>query len=121
MSTPAKVFSGFAAFVLTLGLAFLLPRVFAGNETGLAAGATAALVFLGCFAIAGVLGIVLLVLTLQHRATLAGGAKLAGLLPLPLLVGVFGLVVLLALQKQRESAQAEPPPKALVPTSPASP
>jgi hypothetical protein len=117
MTPTAKINAGFLVFLLLLASAFLAPRVISGNETGLAAGATAAMTFFAAIAAAAVIGIVLLVLTLRHRATLPTTAKVAGFLPLPLVAAALAVVVLLALQKQRERDAAEPPPRTMTPTA----
>jgi hypothetical protein len=118
MTSTSKIFVGFCGFLLLLAAAFLLPRLAAGNESGLAGGATAALVFLACLGVAAVVGVVLLVIALAHRSTLPTGAKVAGFLPLPLLAVALGVVVVLALRKQAERQAQEPPPKTLTPTAP---
>ena len=117
MNASTRIYCWFFVFLSLAAAAFALPRFAAGNETGFAAGTTAAVTFLGLFAAAGVLGVILLVMTLRGRTTLPAGAKIAGFLPLPLLCVTLFVVVMLALYKQEEQLQNEPPPKTLKPTA----
>jgi hypothetical protein len=95
----------------------LLPQYTAAGSEGFAAGATAAVTFLACVVVAFVLAIIMLVTTLRHRATLSGGARVAGFLPLPLLFA--GAIVFVAMirQKQKDRPQDQPPPATTTPAT----
>jgi hypothetical protein len=47
MAAATRIYIGFVVFVVFLGSALVLPKMAVGNETGLAAGGTAAVTFLG--------------------------------------------------------------------------
>jgi hypothetical protein len=120
MSPASRLFFLLFLFLVLLGSAVLLPQFADSGSDGFAAGATAAVTFLAFLFIAFVLAIAILVLTLRHRAGLAGGAKVAGFLPLPLVAVTVVLLIVLAGRKQRERQQEPPPPAAAtpVPTAP---
>jgi hypothetical protein len=117
MSPSSRIIFLFLLFLVLLGSAILLPQFTASGSEGLAAGATAAVTFLGFLFIAFVLAIVILVLTLRHRAGLAGGAKVAGFLPLPLVAVTAVVLIVMAGQKQRERQQESTPPAATSPVT----
>lgn len=115
MTLATRIQLGFVLFLIVAGTGFVVPRFAAGNETGLAASTTAAITFLGCFAAAGVIGVILLILTVRQRTTLPARAKLAGFLPLPLLAIGLIAIVLIAVRKNQERQQSDSPPRSLVP------
>lgn len=113
MNPSSRIFVFFAIFLAALGAAFLLPRFAASGSDGLAGGAIAAMTFLGFMLVAAVLALVLLVMTLRHRASLPDGAKVAGFLPLPLLfASAVLMIVLIRLKSQERQPEQTPPPAA---------
>jgi hypothetical protein len=118
MAAATRIYIGFVVFVVFLGSALVLPKMAVGNETGLAAGGTAAVTFLGLGLVTLVVALTLLVMTIRQRHTLPAGAKLAGFLPVPLLLAGALVMVTLVRQKQAERRQNEPSPGTLTPTAP---
>lgn len=117
MKTAPPIPLGFAIFLGLLGGAFVLPQFVAGTEGGLAGAATVAITFLGCFAAAGVTGLILLVLTLRHRAMLRPGVKIIGFLPLPLLCAAAFVMAIFIRQREEDRRLHEASPTILSPTT----
>lgn len=118
-----RIYVGLVVFVVVMGLAFILPRLGTKGDFGLSAGAGAAITFLALVAVAGIVALVLLVMTLVGFKKLPAGARLAGLLPLPLLVAA-GFVVAAQIQErkaERERQRAAPPATTTVPVPTKSP
>lgn len=110
MNPSGRIGRLFATFVVLLGLAAILPR-FVGHDQGdLASGTAAAVMFLGLFSLAGIVAVVLLVLTLRAGPGLTPAARIMGLVPLPLAMAA-GIAFILLVRQHRESA---PPPRATV-------
>lgn len=111
----------FLVFVATLAAALLLPRFVPSGEQGLAAGATAAMVFFALAGVAVVVAIVLLWMTLRSFPELTGGARAAGLLPIPLLLLAAMLFWKMVQQKRAEAENAAPSPATTTPGTPTAP
>jgi hypothetical protein len=110
MSTPSsRIYGGFVAFIILLASAFLLPGVFARGQNGLAGGAGAALSFLVLVGAGFVVAVFLLATTLRHRATLQNSARLAGFLPIPVLL-LAGLSFWLELRQRSADPALQAPP-----------
>ncbi len=87
----------FGAVLAVLASALVLPRLVAGRSEGFAAGAAAALTVLVLGGLATILSLVLFVRTVQRMRSLPLLARLAGLLPAPVLL-VAGTVLWLGLR-----------------------
>ncbi len=94
--TEGRIYRLAVACVVLAGASFVLPRFVPNTEGGFASGATAVLVFLAVLAVAWLLSIYLLLVTVKDYRSLSLGAKVAGLGPCLLLgaalVGLFGFL-----------------------------
>jgi NADH:ubiquinone oxidoreductase subunit K len=118
MKPATRIHLGFMLFLVVAISAVFLPQVAAGGRSGLASGATVAVVVFGLAIVAAVIGVALLVMTIRNRASIDAGTRLAGFLPLGILAAGVIVVVFLIRQKQREHQQDQPPPRQLAPTAP---
>lgn len=76
-----RAFRGFTLWVLLVIASILLPRILPRGEGGLAAGATAAMIFLLIGAVAALVSVILLVQTIRRFRALTPGERLAGVIP----------------------------------------
>jgi hypothetical protein len=87
--------------------AAVLPRIVAGDHTGLAAGATAALTFVVAMIAAFVAAAISAIATFRHRRVLSGRVLAFGILPMPLLAAI---LVVVATIVHNEGRGGDPPP-----------
>ncbi len=88
-----------AGFAVSLAASLLLPRVAARGTEGLAAGATAALVFLVFFGMACVTALYLAILVARRRARLSVAMRVAGVVPTGICLLCLAALVLLMRSK----------------------
>jgi hypothetical protein len=92
------------ASVVAFVLSWIAPRALA-NDTGFAAGASAALTFFAIAAVGGVLAILTLVVSLRRRADLRRRFRWLGIVPLLLLAAFVSLLVLAVRERMTASPQ----------------
>jgi len=80
--------------IATALAAIVLPRFVSSGEGGLAAAATAALVFLGLLAAAAAIAIAAMALTIRRYSSLSLPARVAGIVPAIVLGGALTWLVL---------------------------
>lgn len=108
------VWAGFAA---CLAASLLLPRIAARGSEGLAAGATAALVFLVFFGMACGAAVYLAILVARRRSRLSVAMRTAGIVPIGIcILCIAGFFLLMRLKNAPPETTTTHPPVTSTPT-----
>jgi hypothetical protein len=100
------------ASVVAFVLSWIAPRALA-NDTGFAAGTSAALTFFAIAVVGGVLAILTLVVSLRRRADLRRRFRWVGIVPLLLLAALVSLLVLAVRERMTSPRLAAVPASAV--------
>lgn len=107
-----------AGFATCLAAALLLPRIAARGSEGLAAGATAALVFLVFFGMACGAAIYLVLLVVRRRSRWSVAMRTAGIVPIGIcILCIAGFFLLMRLKNAPPETPTTQPPVTSIPAS----